>query len=789
MRLLLLTPLLAGLAAALLLVEPPTRAAQGALGEWPEMTPYGMEYNARGEVHDAFAEPTRNEPVQGVLASKQAPAPVKEKPPEEKPEGDNLTFIPGYWSWDDETADFTWTSGFWRAAPPGRTWVPGRWQKAEGGSRWVSGYWAVAGQEKEIEYLPPPPEPKEEGPSEAAPSANHTYVAGNWVYEARRYVWRPGYWLEFRPGWVWVPACYKWTPCGYVFVPGYWDLPILERGLLFAPVRFTVRRYLEPDFVYQPSYCVQPDFLCGALFVRRGAASYYFGDYFEAKYKRSFTPWLNFRLGGVKAAIDLNFSYYKVAYREHPGWLRGLTSLYGGRYARTIAPPPRTVVQQKGLLDAFRKRKVATETVGGLGFTNLQNISALAPLSLVGRLSVTALSSLAGIPPAAARKLGVQRQSQMGKLSGRRLREETRGLVRFDALVRARQKTETSLIGKAPLAANAAPIRGKLDLPPGTPPARVVDPAGVRGLPERPKAEPPLPAGKPPVAALVDKGKGGPSDLGLRDRQPPRTGPIPGTPKPAGPPDPMGKGPSGKGPAGKEPPPKDAPGKGRLPGKPLPKPGGVADKPSTGTRPPRPTGSARLPDPKATKVPGRQPGKGPVTSGPGTRPRPNVDRPPLPKATGPIRRPEPKVVRPPVTAGPTTRPRTKVDRPASRPPVRPPVTVGPRTRPRIDRPPVTVRRTTAAPPRVSAPIRRPPAPARRLPAARPTAVRRPSVPRSVPVARPPRVAAPLRAPRPPAARTVRRVSAPRRAVTRLPSVRRPVRSPPRSAPPRRRFIR
>ena len=52
---------------------------------------------------------------------------MDEVPPEEKPEGDNIQWTPGYWAWDEERTDFLWVSGFWRVPPPDCTWMPGYW--------------------------------------------------------------------------------------------------------------------------------------------------------------------------------------------------------------------------------------------------------------------------------------------------------------------------------------------------------------------------------------------------------------------------------------------------------------------------------------------------------------------------------------------------------------------------------------------------------------------------------------------------------------------------------------
>src|SRR5205823_4325651 len=97
-----------------------------------------------------------------------------------------------------------------------------------------------------------------------APDEESIYVAGCWIYQGR-YLWRPGHWTRHQPGWVWIPAHYVWTPIGCIFVEGYWDAPLDERGLLFAPVRFDLRVWGRRPYV--PQYVVPTDFLIGALFI------------------------------------------------------------------------------------------------------------------------------------------------------------------------------------------------------------------------------------------------------------------------------------------------------------------------------------------------------------------------------------------------------------------------------------------------------------------------------------------------------------------------------------------
>ena len=151
-----LTKLL-GLAALLLMVPALWPQADDADPAVPE----GVEVLARGPVHEAFAEPASSKAKPAPAVPKPPPEAIDEVPPDQKPEG-NVQWLPGYWSWDEERNDYLWVSGFWRVPPPGRQWVPGHWKQVAGGWQWTAGFWAAQDQ-KELTYLPPPPEPIEAG--------------------------------------------------------------------------------------------------------------------------------------------------------------------------------------------------------------------------------------------------------------------------------------------------------------------------------------------------------------------------------------------------------------------------------------------------------------------------------------------------------------------------------------------------------------------------------------------------------------------------------------------------
>src|SRR5437868_1379297 len=66
----------------------------------------GVEVLTRGPVHEAFAETIAFDPQPGIVVPKAPPETIEELPPAERPEGDNVAWISGYWGWDDDRKDF-----------------------------------------------------------------------------------------------------------------------------------------------------------------------------------------------------------------------------------------------------------------------------------------------------------------------------------------------------------------------------------------------------------------------------------------------------------------------------------------------------------------------------------------------------------------------------------------------------------------------------------------------------------------------------------------------------------
>jgi hypothetical protein len=296
----------------------------------------GVEILTRGPVHEAFAETIAFDPEPGVVIAKVAPEAIEELPPEQKPEGPNVAWIPGYWGW---------ISGIWRSLPPGRQWVPGYWGKSREGSQWTSGYWADA-QVTEVEYLPEPPATVEEGPNIEAPSANHIWMPGSWVWNDSRYAWRPGFWAEAQPNWIWIPAHYVWCPRGYVFVNGYYDYSVARRGVLFAPVYFSSSTYARRGFSYSPVTAINLAVFSNHLFLRPSYGHYYFGDYYGTNYStRGYSPWFSYHSG--RSGYDPFYSHQRWQNRSDDQWSRRVETDFNERRDNEGTRPPRTWALQQ----------------------------------------------------------------------------------------------------------------------------------------------------------------------------------------------------------------------------------------------------------------------------------------------------------------------------------------------------------------------------------------------------------------------------------------------------------
>ena len=300
----------------------------------------GVEELTRGPVHEAFAATVTFDPEPGMFVQTSPPALIEEVPPDQRPEGDNVTWIPGYWGWDEEQDDFIWISGVWRNLPPGRQWVPGYWGEVGSQWQWTSGYWADEDTE-EVTYVSKPPKSIESGPNVEAPSRNHIWVSGTWINREDRYAWRPGYWEPGQANWTWIPAHYQWTPRGYIFIEGYWDYDVERRGVVFAPVRFQHEYYKRPDYIYTPLVVIALNVFADHLFVRPSYGHYYFGDYYAPRYQNEgFYASFSYRSG--RSGYDPIYAQRRWEHRDDRDWERTRRENFAFYQSNEDARPPRT---------------------------------------------------------------------------------------------------------------------------------------------------------------------------------------------------------------------------------------------------------------------------------------------------------------------------------------------------------------------------------------------------------------------------------------------------------------
>ncbi|ADB15147.1 hypothetical protein Psta_0459 [Pirellula staleyi DSM 6068] len=268
----------------------------------------------RGPVHEAFLQQIQLNAAPSAVIPTEPPADIDEIPPAVRPAGNNMIWAPGYWAWDEATNDFLWITGAWRSAPPGMRWVPGVWAQVEGGYQWNSGFWAAA-SDAELGFYKRPPKSLDNGPSSPAIDNNQCWIPGYWEPYNNDYRWHAGQWAPYQRGYLWVPSHYVATSAGYVYVPGYWDYPLSIRGQLFAPIRIAAgARTNGAALRFTPSVAINNSVLANHLFVRAGASTYLFGDYYGDNFRElGIQPWHT--VAATRGVVDpvLSFRVWREA--------------------------------------------------------------------------------------------------------------------------------------------------------------------------------------------------------------------------------------------------------------------------------------------------------------------------------------------------------------------------------------------------------------------------------------------------------------------------------------------
>jgi hypothetical protein len=608
---------------ALLLLDPQIPADDLA-------PPKGVEVLTRGPIHEAFAEPVDGTVQAAPPIAKAPPDPIPEVPPDQKPVGDNVLWIPGYWSWDTDRSDYIWVSGVWRIPPDGRQWVPGYWQKTDDGWEWVPGFWKNVGDDN-VNVLPPPPENIDEGPALPAPSDSYFYSPGVWVYRDARYFWRPGYWAKYRVGLVWIPPHYVWTPLGWIFVEGYWDLPLQERGLLFAPTWFDPSIIADDRFEYTPRYVVGVDFLFGSLFVRSRYHHYYYGDYFGDRYANNgFTAWIDFRFG--RRNRDPLFDYY--SHNRSDSWTRDTRALYTTRSRNEEQRPPRSLQQQTTVVERFSSGRNADPQTA-------RSLTVLTPITKVDPKAVN-LQTISRDQVHQATRLAEQTQA----VARERRQAEREQLAKGSAPAKPSDPPRTLKLDMAPKPSTTSPQKSPAPADPGPTPRRDrKNPTPTLPIPgpSLPKIQtPPTPAPSTPAP------KDSPSAPKKEHKDPSPT-PTPNLPKVQAPPPPPPPAPKDPVPAPKkerkDPVPSPAPSSPKVqtpPSSPPPPPAHKAPPPAPKSDPPPKHARESTPAPPAPQVskPASPPPAPKVVNSPPPAPKP------APKAAPPAQKSAPPPPKP-----------------------------------------------------------------------------------------------------------------------------------------------
>ena len=170
-----------------------------------------VEVLARGPIHEAYAEPSEREPAPTPVIPKEPPKAIEELPPDQKPEGDNVLWLPGYWAWDEDKKDHIWISGFWRNRRRAELGLRVRGEKP----RTVGSGLGASGRRPKrtsANGLPAEAAGAARCQRAATPAPSDNHVSFPAVGCGAIATLASGFWSEHRAGWVWVLACIAGRP-------------------------------------------------------------------------------------------------------------------------------------------------------------------------------------------------------------------------------------------------------------------------------------------------------------------------------------------------------------------------------------------------------------------------------------------------------------------------------------------------------------------------------------------------------------------------------------------------
>lgn len=329
-----------------------------------------------GPVHEAFMQPFNGTAASGVVVQATPPKPLREIAPRFIPQGDDIQWIPGYWSampGQNGDSQFVWVSGTFRRMPPGRKWMSGGWVQVADGHQWTPGAWVPEDFSVQSSVVDATPTAIADlGPVGEAPSANHMWVPPQHVLNDGQIVVQDGFWSEGNQNWVWTPARLIPTANGVIPVSGYWDHTISRRGQLFAPARFQNLSQIDSNVPFSPGVALDAERIALHLFVDPQSQQFLFGDFYGEQFTDlGITPWYQpaERLGGYDPILGFHARRMSRNGAQLTQRLRSWNQYFTGQ---VDARPPRTVAEFANFVQANAENQFATRSVLA---ANLQEVA------------------------------------------------------------------------------------------------------------------------------------------------------------------------------------------------------------------------------------------------------------------------------------------------------------------------------------------------------------------------------------------------------------------------------
>jgi hypothetical protein len=131
-------------------------------------------------------------------------------------------------------------------------------------------------------------------------------------------------------------------------VDGYWDYPVVYRGVLFAPVYYHGPVYVRHGYYYSPRVVIDLTVYPDHLFYRPHYHHCYFGDYYAPHYYRS-GFFFSFTFHSRHRGFDPIFAHRRWEHRHDRDWRRNVVRDYRHRRDHEDARPPRTWKAQRNV--------------------------------------------------------------------------------------------------------------------------------------------------------------------------------------------------------------------------------------------------------------------------------------------------------------------------------------------------------------------------------------------------------------------------------------------------------